>query len=252
LLLLVSIALAGACSGLAGVASVPPATATPDADAVDVDSIDIQILESTVEPVLVIASGHLPDACSFVEQMLQTRQGNSFEITLSLARRADARCAQLPTSFEQTLHLEVAGLEAGRYTVTVNGVSDSFELMTDRDAPEPGTPDGPLALTWHRRGGIAGFCDDLAIYASGDVHATTCAGERVGQGRLSEEQLAQLQGWLAELQGFEWELVDGGTADGMATRLVFHGTGLAGAKAAERQAMVDLASQLSASLASGR
>ena len=60
------------------------------------------------------------------------------------------------------------------------------------------TPDQGLALAWHREGGIAGFCDDLLVYAYGRVQATNCksspADARTLQ--LDAAQLEQLFTWL--------------------------------------------------------
>lgn len=85
-----------------------------------------------------------------------------------------------------------------------------------------------LALAWHREGGIAGFCDDLAVYVTGQAFATSCKGntpQELGKGRLNTEELEQLYGWLDRLQGFEAEQSDGAVADSMTMRLLFNGTG---------------------------
>lgn len=85
-----------------------------------------------------------------------------------------------------------------------------------------------LALAWHREGGIAGFCDDLALYANGRAAATQCGGsepQAAGRARLDAAQLAQLYDYLDRYAPFEYVLDDGAVADSMTTRLVFSGRG---------------------------
>jgi len=112
-------------------------TVLPDPDTVLVEQVEVLILESFPVQVHVLARGQLPDACSFIDQVIQSRQGNEFTVTLTLARRPDAKCALLATPFEQNIPLDVQGLEAGVYRVTVNGVTGTFELAVDNELPPP-------------------------------------------------------------------------------------------------------------------
>jgi hypothetical protein len=108
-----------------------------------------------------------------------------------------------------------------------------------------------LAFAWHREGGIAGFCDSLEVYVTGDAYAASCAGEApqdLGGGRLSAEQLEQVYAWMDELQAFEMEHTDDAIADAMSIRLVFSGAGSAEATEDDIQALQDLAAQLFARL----
>ncbi len=85
-----------------------------------------------------------------------------------------------------------------------------------------------LALAWHREGGIAGFCDDLTVYVTGQANATSCKGntpQDLGAGRLTAAELEQLFGWLDRLQSFEEAQSDDAVADSMTVRLLFNGTG---------------------------
>ena len=49
-------------------------------------------------------------------------------------------CTEALVPYEQAVPLDVAGLPAGVYTVTVNGVSDTFELAVDNVLPTEPTP----------------------------------------------------------------------------------------------------------------
>lgn len=109
----------------------------------------------------------------------------------------------------------------------------------------------PPAINWHREGGIAGFCDDLGLYANGNVYARSC---RTGplhnsvHARLTGDRLAQLESWVNSLGSFEVERSTGAVADAMTVRLTFQGTGTGEASQEEVQAMFDLASAVFAEL----
>lgn len=104
-----------------------------------------------------------------------------------------------------------------------------------------------LILSWHREGGIAGFCDDLLIYRSGVMTGSTCQvipAADLGQQELSPDHLRQLNEWMATLQSFEMEQSDGAVADSMTIRLTFVGQGDRAATDEEKQAISAFASQL--------
>jgi hypothetical protein len=104
-----------------------------------------------------------------------------------------------------------------------------------------------LAFAWHREGGIAGFCDDLAVYATGEVYASSCAGEQaqdLGSRQLTAEELDQVYVWIDSLQPFEIDETDPAVADAMTIRLVFSGIGQNEPTETERQAILDFAAEL--------
>lgn len=139
------------------VASQP--TSSPTAGDIIVESVDVQILESFPVQVTALARGTLPDACSSIASAAQARSGNSFNVTLTMNRPADATCAPSPTSFEHTIPLDVAGLPAGDYTVTVNGVSSGFTLSADNQPIATVTTAPVITVT-------AGACTNKAAYVA--------------------------------------------------------------------------------------
>lgn len=138
LISLLLVALLAACT--AGNNGTPQPANTPSPSAVvtgtaAVTSVTALVLESDPVQVNVITRGNLPDACTAIDQVSQSREGNTFTITLTTTRLADAACAPALTAFEQIVALDVAGLTAGTYTVTANGVSQTFTLATDNVVP---------------------------------------------------------------------------------------------------------------------
>jgi hypothetical protein len=110
----------------------------------------------------------------------------------------------------------------------------------------PAALDNPT-LSWHREGGIAGFCDDLAIYPNGQVVAATCGGNQpveLGQRTLAAEQLTQLQNWVNTFASFTFERTDEATADAMTISLEFTGTGTTEATDEDKQAIIDYAAEV--------
>ncbi len=109
-----------------GIATPPPPDTVRTAD---VQSIEIQILESFPIQVNVIARGQLPDAgCTTISGASQTRTGNTFNVTITTKTDPTALCAQMLTPFEYVIPLDVSSLLPGPYIVNVNGVQGSFEL----------------------------------------------------------------------------------------------------------------------------
>lgn len=98
-----------------------------------VDDIEILMMESFPLQVSVVATGYVPDGCTVIDQenIGVTRDGTTFYISLKTKRPADAMCTQALEPFEVTIPLDVYGLEAGVYTVDVNGVTDTFEFTMD-------------------------------------------------------------------------------------------------------------------------
>ena len=131
------LALSGCGAGNPTETPIPAATATSGAveGLATVEGVDIQILESMPVQVQAVIKGYLPDPCTRISSVGQSRDGNTFKITISTARPADAVCAEVITPFEHTVSLDVTGLKAGTYTVTVHGISATFELTADNIAP---------------------------------------------------------------------------------------------------------------------
>jgi hypothetical protein len=104
-----------------------------------------------------------------------------------------------------------------------------------------------LAFAWHREGGIAGFCDDLTVYVTGQVYASSCAGtqpQTLADTYLTTDELTQLYEWVDTLQNFEFEQTDPATADAMTIRMVFSGAGGQQPSDQQQHAILDFAQQL--------
>jgi uncharacterized protein YraI len=108
------------------VTNPPPADPTKKAD---VQSVEIQILESYPLQVNALARGLLPDSgCTAITDVSQSRNGNVFTVVVLTKTSQRTVCAQMLTPFEQVIPLDVSSLLPGTYIVHVNGVEASFVL----------------------------------------------------------------------------------------------------------------------------
>ncbi|HSL45910.1 MAG TPA: SH3 domain-containing protein [Anaerolineales bacterium] len=104
----------------------------------DVQSVEIQVLESFPVQVNAIARGQLPDAgCTTIAGVNQSRSGNTFNVTLTTTTNPNAMCSQVITPFEYVIPLDVSSLLPAQYIVNVNGVEVSFELPNIQPTPVP-------------------------------------------------------------------------------------------------------------------
>lgn len=108
-------------------------------DAATVESIQINVMESFPVQVSVTVGGYLGDGCTGLGDITTEREGDTFLITITTERPADAICTQQLVGFEETVSLDVVGLEAGTYTVNANGVTDTFTLAMDNVLPDEDT-----------------------------------------------------------------------------------------------------------------
>lgn len=69
---------------------------------------------------IAVIQGDMPDACSEVCGYEQTFSGNVINIDLYSSNPEDQMCAQVLTPFEAEVQLDIDGLEAGQYTLTLN------------------------------------------------------------------------------------------------------------------------------------
>ena len=114
-------------SGCSSKKTAAPVTVSPVGAA---KVIGIEILRLATEPVQVrvLIRGELPDGCTTIQKIVGGKSGDDFQYSLTLARPPDAACSPGAVPFERLVPLDVQGLPAGRYTVTVEGVQEAFDL----------------------------------------------------------------------------------------------------------------------------
>lgn len=104
-----------------------------------------------------------------------------------------------------------------------------------------------LAFTWHREGGIGGFCDDVVVYLTGLVRTSDCKGFNA-ETYLTASQLEQLYGWVDNLSSIDYDDSNAPVADGMQITLTLNGIGQKQADEQTIHDILDLAATLDAQL----
>ena len=94
-----------------------------------VETVTVQLLESSPVKVVATVSGILGDGCTSIHEVTQSHSNTAFMIKVSTERPADAMCTQVVKSYTETVNLETKGLTAGTYIVSANGVTTTFELQ---------------------------------------------------------------------------------------------------------------------------
>ena len=114
------------------------------------------------------------------------------------------------------------------FRVVLEADGKQVEYHTNQDASVivPAT----VALTWSRSGGIAGFCDNLTIYLSGEVQGTSCKQGEIAEKRLNEllsrEQIATMNEWLLKYGVVDIDASDpANVADAMSIKVHLAGLG---------------------------
>jgi hypothetical protein len=105
---------------------------------------------------------------------------------------------------------------------------------------------GSLAMDWKQQGGIAGLCENLTVFLSGEVYGMDC--KAGGDGRmaiLTASQRTQLSSWLDQFGMAAIDLSDPkGMADGMSRSANMYGTGGKKPTQLDQHAMFDFGQKL--------
>jgi len=107
-----------------------------------------------------------------------------------------------------------------------NGRQVEYRTNEDGTQLRPAT----AVLTWKREGGIAGFCDYMTVYLSGEAHGGSCKQGQYAEVRLidvlSQEEIAKLDKWLQIYGNISIDASNPkGVSDRMVVVLTLLGTG---------------------------
>lgn len=99
---------------------------------VAVESVEALILESFPVQVRIAVEGYKSVPCVELLPPAISRKDNTFTVALAESELGPAQsCIAIIDPFEISIPLDVVGLEAGDYTVIVNGVETEFTLDID-------------------------------------------------------------------------------------------------------------------------
>ena len=145
----------------------------------------------------------------------------------------DAKCAQVITPGR------IVMLEA-------NNIQYEYHTSENGTRIQPAT----LALTWKREGGIAGFCDSMAVFLSGEIIGSQCKSQPDATtgtfaSLLSASDRKQFDTWITKFDEVTLDASDPkGVSDRMEASLVLYGLGSGKPVKAEQQAIFSWAQKL--------
>ena len=126
------------------------------------------------------------------------------------------------------------------------GIEYEYHTSADGERIQPAT----LALAWKREGGIAGFCDSMTVFLSGEVYGNQCRSEPDGTmdtfaNLFSASDRKQFDAWITQFGEVTLEASDPkGVSDRMEVTLVLSGLGSGKPGKAQEQALFTWAQSL--------
>lgn len=138
-------------------------------------------------------------------------------------------------------------LTEGRTIVLeAKGIEYEYHTSADGERIQPAT----LALTWKREGGIAGFCDSMTIFLSGEVYGNQCQSEPDGTmdtfaNLFSASERKQFDVWAKQFGEVTLDASDPkGVSDRMEVTLALYGLGSGKPNEAQKQTLFTWAQSL--------
>jgi len=127
-----------------------------------------------------------------------------------------------------------------------DGVQYEYHTDANGSRVQPAT----LAMVWKREGGIAGFCDTMTVFRSGEVYTTQCKPQPEGRmgtfaDLLSTSEQKQFMDWMAQFGNANLDMSDpAGVADQMKVTLDLFGTGSKQVTKSDQQVLFEFAQNL--------
>lgn len=127
-----------------------------------------------------------------------------------------------------------------------NGIQYEYHTSEDGSRIQPAS----LALVWKREGGIAGFCDTLTVFRSGEVFASKCGSQAEGTmgtfvNLMTVKEVQQFTDWVIAFDEAKLDASDPqGVADRMVVTVDFFGLGSTSLTEEEQQALFNFAQDL--------
>ena len=96
-----------------------------------IDQLNILTYNSFPVQSNIIVKGYLANNCVSISDIMESRQDSELQFELVTTRQAGHNCIKKKQNFEEIIPINTEGLKAGFYTVKVNDVTKTFELIVD-------------------------------------------------------------------------------------------------------------------------
>ena len=166
---------------------------------------------------------------------------------ISLVRNEPVEFADtcMGVAMEGVVCAEVA-TDGHTIVLEAKGIQYEYHVSADGERIQPAT----LALTWKREGGIAGFCDSMTVFLSGEVYGNQCRSEPDGTmstfaNLFSASDRKQFDAWARQFGEVTFDASDPkGVSDRMEVTLAVYGLGTGKPTTAQQQALFTWAQSL--------
>ena len=105
-----------------------PAEEQEERKPIQVEHVGVQVGEGSPLPVEIVASGTWPDLCAQIAEVQSEVRGFEIDVTVLASTTDSCRPDHLGLPFRYAFPLNIVELEAGTYTITVNGTSTTLDL----------------------------------------------------------------------------------------------------------------------------
>jgi len=167
---------------------------------------------------IVRAAGDLSGAAedSIISQLAQNLGLNKKDISIVNTADVEFADACMGVAMPDVMCAQV--VTPGRIIVLeAKGIQYEYHVSPDGARVQPAT----LALIWKREGGIAGFCDTMTVFLSGEVYTNSC---KQSDGKmktfstvLTLDELDQFNTWMGKFGQAE---LDASDPEGVSDRMV--------------------------------
>jgi inhibitor of cysteine peptidase len=96
-----------------------------------IDQLNILTYDSFPVQSNIIVKGYLANNCVSISDIMESRQDSELQFELVTTRQAGHNCIKKKHNFEEIIPINTEGLKAGFYSVKVNDVTKTFELIVD-------------------------------------------------------------------------------------------------------------------------
>ena len=143
-----------------------------------------------------------------IKQLAENLGLEEGDITVVSSETTDFGDACLGVSMEGVMCAQVI-TPVRTIELEANNIPYEYHTSEDGSRVQPAS----LGLVWKREGGIAGFCDTLMVFRSGEVFATKCGSQAEGTmgtfaTLMTAREIQQFQSWISEFEETQLDASD--------------------------------------------
>ncbi|MDQ3004508.1 MAG: hypothetical protein M3R47_03885 [Chloroflexota bacterium] len=214
---------------------------SPEFQGTDAPADEMETDVPTAEPEQILD----PLEQAVVKQLAANLTLKQSDISLVINEPVEFADACMGVAMEGVVCAEVA-TDGNTIVLEAKGIQYEYRVSADGERIQPAT----LAMIWKREGGIAGFCDSMTVFLSGEVYGNQCRSEPDGTmdtfaNLFSATDRKQFDAWARQFGEVTLDASDPrGVSDRMEVTLALSGLGTGKPTTAQQQALFTWAQSL--------